>query len=36
VKTVSSHKVNLMQKIGVESLPDLVRYAMEHQITPEG
>ena len=30
VKTVSTHKSNLMGKLGVTSAPDLVRYAIRH------
>ncbi len=30
VKTVSTHKANLMAKLGVGSAPDLVRYAIRH------
>ncbi|HVZ43710.1 MAG TPA: response regulator transcription factor [Ramlibacter sp.] len=30
VKTVSTHKSNLMQKLGVDNQSDLVRYAMKH------
>ncbi|TFY96534.1 response regulator transcription factor [Ramlibacter rhizophilus] len=30
VKTVSSHKANLMHKLGVDNAADLVRYAMRH------
>ncbi|WP_374421407.1 response regulator [Chromobacterium sp.] len=31
-KTVSTHKVRLMQKLRAQSLADLVRYAIEHQL----
>jgi len=31
-KTVSTHKARLMQKLGVHSMADLVRYAMEHRL----
>ena len=31
-KTVSTHKARLMQKLGVHSVADLVRYAMEHRL----
>ena len=31
-KTVSTHKVRLMQKLNVTSLAELVRYAFEHQL----
>lgn len=32
-KTVSTHKFRLMQKIGVDNLSDLVRYALKHELT---
>jgi len=32
VKTVSTHKSNLMQKLGVKNQSELVRYAMKHGI----
>ncbi|MDN0075203.1 response regulator transcription factor [Crenobacter sp. SG2303] len=31
-KTVSTHKVRLMQKLGAHSVAELVRYAIEHQL----
>jgi DNA-binding NarL/FixJ family response regulator len=31
-KTVSTHKVRLMEKLNTTSLADLMRYAMEHQL----
>jgi len=31
-KTVSTHKARLMQKLGLQSVADLVRYAMEHKL----
>ncbi len=31
-KTVSTHKARLMQKLGVHSMADLVRYALEHRL----
>lgn len=31
-KTVSTHKVRLMEKMNLSSMADLVRYAMEHHI----
>jgi DNA-binding NarL/FixJ family response regulator len=31
-KTVSTHKLRLMEKLGVASVADLVRYAMEHDL----
>lgn len=30
VKTVSTHKANLMQKLGIDNQSDLVRYAIRH------
>ena len=32
VKTVSTHKANLMQKLGVTNQSDLVRYAIKHGV----
>jgi DNA-binding NarL/FixJ family response regulator len=32
-KTVSTHKLRLMQKLGVDNLSDLVRYALKHGLT---
>jgi len=31
-KTVSTHKTNLMEKLGVRSLADLMRYAIENRL----
>mgnify|MGYP006188823359 CR=1 FL=1 len=31
-KTVSTHKARRMQKLGIHSVADLVRYAMEHKL----
>jgi DNA-binding NarL/FixJ family response regulator len=31
-KTVSTHKFRLMQKLGVDNLSDLVRYALKHEL----
>jgi len=31
-KTVSTHKVRLMQKLGAHSVAELVKYAIEHQL----
>jgi DNA-binding NarL/FixJ family response regulator len=31
-KTISTHKARLMQKLGLHSVADLVRYAMEHKL----
>lgn len=33
-KTVETYRSRLMQKLGVSDLPSLVRFAMEHGITP--
>jgi DNA-binding NarL/FixJ family response regulator len=33
VKTVSTHKMRLMRKLGVETMADLVRYAISHGLT---
>jgi DNA-binding NarL/FixJ family response regulator len=30
VKTVSTHKANLMQKLGLANQTELVRYALKH------
>jgi DNA-binding NarL/FixJ family response regulator len=30
VKTVSTHKANLMQKMGLANQSDLIRYALKH------
>lgn len=35
VKTVSSHKANLMQKLGVHNAAELVRYAIRHGLGEE-
>jgi DNA-binding NarL/FixJ family response regulator len=32
-KTVSTHKMRLMQKLGIDNNADLVRYAMQHGLT---
>lgn len=32
VKTVSTHKANLMQKMGLSNQSDLIRYAMRHEL----
>jgi DNA-binding NarL/FixJ family response regulator len=31
-KTVSTHKVRLMEKMNLSSVADLMRYAMQHDI----
>jgi DNA-binding NarL/FixJ family response regulator len=33
VKTVSTHKTRILQKMSLASVPDLVRYAMRHGLT---
>ena len=35
IKTVSTHKTNLMQKLGIDSNADLVRYAIKHGLARE-
>jgi DNA-binding NarL/FixJ family response regulator len=35
VKTVSTHKTNLMQKLGIDNNSDLIRYAIKHGLTQE-
>jgi DNA-binding NarL/FixJ family response regulator len=32
-KTISTHKLRLMQKLGIDNLSDLVRYALKHGLT---
>mgnify|MGYP001172740475 CR=1 FL=1 len=32
VKTISTHKTNIMRKMGLSSLTDLIRYAMQHRL----
>lgn len=32
VKTVSSHKANLMQKMGLQNQSELIRYALKHEL----
>lgn len=33
VKTVSTHKTHIMQKMDIDNQADLIRYAIEHQLT---
>lgn len=33
VKTISTHKVNLMQKMGLENQSELIRYAIKHGVS---
>ena len=35
IKTVSTHKTNLMQKLGIDNNSDLVRYAIKHGLARE-
>lgn len=35
-RTVDTHRTNIMQKLNIHDLANLVRYAMEHGIAPEG
>ena len=35
VKTVSTHKANLMQKLGLHNQTELVRYAIRHGLAGE-
>ena len=35
VKTVSTHKANLMQKLGLQNQSELVRYAIRHGLADE-
>jgi DNA-binding NarL/FixJ family response regulator len=35
VKTVSTHKANLMQKLGLANQSELIRYALRHGLTDE-
>jgi DNA-binding NarL/FixJ family response regulator len=35
VKTVSTHKARLMQKLGVASTAELIRYALQHRLTDD-
>lgn len=36
VKTVSTHKMHVMEKMGCANVADLVRYALQHQLLPGG
>ena len=35
VKTVSTHKANLMQKMGLQNQTELVRYAIKHGLAEQ-
>jgi DNA-binding CsgD family transcriptional regulator len=32
-KTVSAHKLNVLRKLNLRSVAELVRYAIEHEVT---
>jgi DNA-binding NarL/FixJ family response regulator len=34
IKTVSTHKAHILQKMRLQSIADLVRYAVEHELQP--
>jgi len=34
-KTISTHKMRLMQKLGIENNAELIRYAIKHGLTSE-
>ena len=34
-KTISTHKMRLMQKLGVDNNADLIRYAIRHGLAQE-
>lgn len=36
VKTISTHKARILQKMGAASVADLVRYAVQHKLFDEG
>lgn len=36
VKTVSTHKTHIMEKMGSDSVPELVRYAIQHELLSDG
>jgi len=35
IKTISTHKARLMQKLGVSTTNELIRYALEHRLTDD-
>jgi DNA-binding NarL/FixJ family response regulator len=35
IKTISTHKARIMEKLGVDSTASLVRYGMEHRLFEE-
>jgi DNA-binding CsgD family transcriptional regulator len=36
VKTVSTHKMHVMEKMGCDNVADLVRYAIQHKLLAGG
>ena len=36
VKTVSTHKANILQKMGLETTGELIRYALAHRLVEDG
>jgi DNA-binding NarL/FixJ family response regulator len=36
VKTVSTHKTHILEKMASDSVADLVRYAIQHKLLPGG
>jgi DNA-binding NarL/FixJ family response regulator len=36
VKTISTHKARMMQKLGVATTTELIRYALQHRLTDQG
>ena len=35
IKTVSTHKSNLLENMGIDNQPELVRYAVRHKLIDE-
>ena len=36
IKTISTHKAKLMEKLGVANQTELIRYAIAHNLTDDG
>ncbi|MDP2107779.1 MAG: LuxR C-terminal-related transcriptional regulator, partial [Rhodocyclaceae bacterium] len=36
VKTVSTHKTHILEKMGCASVAEIVRYAIRHELSPGG
>jgi len=36
VKTVSTHKTHVLEKMGCSNMAELIRYAMQHKLLPDG